>query len=399
MKPGDEAVLTPLARAIADDISAEGAITFADFMERALYSLDGGYYRPKEAGVWGRDGGDYVTTIDISPLLAKMLAAQIFEMWELLGSPKSFYIVEAGAGRGWLTDVIVNTIDDTYPELSKALSVRIVEYNTELHKEPTKDGRISWHKSLEELKAEAPLTGCIYTNELLDALAFHRVTGMGDGSLREIFVDFDEAEGRFKEVLREPSAGVSEHFKAAGIGEYLMEGSTAELSLKASEWIREAAELIGKGFLLTIDYGMATEELYFGRPRGTLLCHYRHTINELPYERVGVQDITAHVDFSSVKRVGAEAGLRVLGFTSQRNFLMAMGILEELKEVIDPTLENIEDIRYNQSIKELIMPGGIGDTMKVLVQYKKDGEVLAEESDSERLVLKGFSLRDMKEQL
>lgn len=378
--------LTPLAKRIADGIAATGPITFADFMEQALYSLDGGYYTSRE--VWGKEG-DYVTTLDVSPLFATMLARQIFEMWTLLGSPKSFYLVEAGAGRGWLTEVIVKTIDESYPELSRALKVRVVEINRELHKRSS-DGRTSWHESLAELKAEAPFTGCIYTNELLDALPFHRVV-LEEGVLKELYVAYDEAEGRFIDLRGEPSEGVAECFEAAGVGRFLSEGFVAELSLKSGDWIKEATALIEKGFLITTDYGMATEELYFGRPGGTLLCHYRHTLNEAPYERVGEQDITAHVDFSSVKRVGEEAGLQVAGFTSQRNFLMAHGILDELKEILEPTVDNVNDIMYNQKIKELILPGGIGDTMKVLIQYKGLNEDECE--------LKGFSLRDMKGRL
>jgi SAM-dependent MidA family methyltransferase len=244
------------------------------------------------------------------------------------------------------------------------------------------DGKaLCWYN---ELSAVGPISnGVIFSNELLDALPFHRVIGSGDG-LKEIFVDIDSESGEFVDSPGELSdQALGDYFSALSIE--LLDGQEAEVSLEALEWIKEAGALLDRGFVISIDYGLPACELYSPEKQGTLLCHYRHTINDAPYKLIGAQDITAHVDFSSVIRAGKETGLELSGFTTQIHYLMGLGIAEELMPAEGTSKETLKAITHNQSIKRLIMPGGMGDTFKVLVQHK----------GIDRARLKGFSFKDM----
>jgi SAM-dependent MidA family methyltransferase len=364
---------------IAARIERKGPITFAEFMGVALYWPDGGYYTSPE-NRWG-GGGDYVTNIDISPVFARLIARQIHEMWQTLDSPGIFDLVEAGAGRGWFVRGILDTLEELYPDFYRTVRAKVIEKNPHLGEDAA--GRITWHEELEEL--EKPLTGCLFSNELIDALPFHRV--IQRDCLKELYVGLGEG-GRLVDVEGEPSTkGLPEYFEDLKIR--LTLGQKAEVGLGAREWIQRAGGFVDRGFIMTIDYGMPARELYApGRP-GTLMCHFRHTMNDDPYRSVGCQDITSHVDFTTLKTAGLSVGLETTGFTTQSYFLLGIGIDDELKEVGEPCPDDYEAIKHNQGIKELIMPGGIGDTLKVLVQHKGVYEP----------ALKGFSFKNMKDLL
>ncbi|MBE9531179.1 MAG: SAM-dependent methyltransferase, partial [Proteobacteria bacterium] len=246
--------------------------------------------------------------------------------------------------------------------------------------------QVHWYN---DLKSVGTINcGVIFTNELLDALPFHRVVGDSNG-LKELYVGVDDTDssGGFIDIIGEPSTtALNDYFTSLDIE--LAEAQVGEVSLNALDWIIEAGSILKSGFVVTIDYGLAASELYSqDREEGTLLCHYRHTINDEPYKLVGLQDITAHVDFTSVVRAGLSAGLEVSGFTNQLSFLMGLGIGEELMAVTDDPELSLRAIAHNQSIKGLIMPGGAGENFKVLVQHKGIDEPK----------LSGFSFRDKKD--
>ncbi|MFQ5465139.1 MAG: class I SAM-dependent methyltransferase [Thermodesulfobacteriota bacterium] len=357
-------------------IEASGPITFAEFMEVALFWPDGGYYTSGRE-TWG-PGGDYFTNVDISPLFATMLAKQVHEMWLLLGSPGDFTLVEAGAGRGLLTEGILSAVRSRYPELASALKAVLVEKNPNLRR-PPEEG-VVWREEIGGI--DPGFEGCILSNELIDSFPVHRVRLLS-GSLKELYVGCDGA--RFVDLAGEPSTpALAGYLRDAGVG--LAEGQTTEINLRAGPWIAEAAGLLSKGFVITVDYGWPARELYGpDRMRGTLMCHYRHTINDDPYTNIGDQDITAHVDFTTLAAAGRRAGLELTGFTTQKNMLLGMGITEEFGGVESLDIADIERVRFNQSVKELIMPGGPGDVFKVLVQHR----------GIERPALAAFSFRDM----
>ncbi len=362
-------------------IEKKGPITFAEFMEVALYWPDGGYYTSSR-GPWG-EGGDYITSIDVSPVFSRVMAASIMEMWETLGAPDDFVLIEAGAGRGHLATGILDTIKETAPRLYEAISVVLVERNPGLQGERRE--KVTWQG---DLPLAASLEhGVIISNELIDSFPFHRLR-FSEGELREIYVGSEY--GRLKDVEGELSdPALSDYFRDAGIT--LLEGQRAEVNLMAGPWIERAAEILKRGFIITIDYGLPARELYGpDRIGGTLMCHYRHRPNFEPYEKIGRQDITSHIDFTRLVRCGNEAGLRLSGFTTQKNFLLGLGVLEELIETEAAGLKDYEKIEHNRAIASLISPGGMGDTFKVLVQ-EKGGEEAAQ--------LKGFSFRDMSRYL
>lgn len=362
-------------------IDSKGPITFAEFMDIAMYWAKGGYYTSPD-GIWG-EGGDYITSLDVSPVFARVLAVAVIEMWEVLGSPPSFAIVEAGAGRGYLSCGILSAVKELSPKLYMGLEVVLVEKNPHL-REPRSE-KVSWR---EELPPSGSVEcGVILSNELIDSFPFHRVRSV-DGELREIYVGREGAEFIDEEGPLSCD-DIGQYFDEAGLA--LFAGQRAEVNLPAGPWIDEAAAILKSGFVLTIDYGLPARELY-GEDRmgGTLMCHYHHKANFEPYLRVGEQDITSHVDFTNLCVRGEKAGLRLTGFTTQKNFLLGLGVLEELIETEAAKVADYDKIRHNRAIAGLIAPGGMGDTFKVLVQFKGSGEVPS---------LKGFSFRDMSRYL
>jgi SAM-dependent MidA family methyltransferase len=202
--------------------------------------------------------------------------------------------------------------------------------------------------------------GCFLSNEFVDSLPVHQVV-VENNRLKEIYVIIKD--GRFCEIIDELSNPALRHyFQESKIN--LKEGQRAEVNLKALDWVRNISSCLNRGFVITIDYGHLAEDLYSDeRYRGTLMCYYEHTANENPYERIGHQDITSHVDFSSIMREGSRFGLNTTGFVRQSNFLIALGILNKMNEVQG----NISKLL---TMKNLFLPGGMGDVFKVLIQHK-----------------------------
>lgn len=375
-RPSGRASSSGPLKEILKRIRSRGVITFAEFMGLALYMDGEGYYTGDRAR-WGTSG-DYVTNVDISPVFSKLVAKELNEMWVSLGSPGRFTLVEAGAGRGLLSKGIRKTVDELHPGLARALDIKLVELNPD--DSAMLPPSISWHRSLEEIAA--PVTGCIISNELIDALPVHRVVGTGDKGFAELYVALEG--DKFVEVPGEPSTErLSRYMERFGIR--LDEGQKAEVNLAAIDWITKAARLLDKGFVFTIDYGLPGRELYSQGRSGSLICHYRHTVNDNPFVNIGSQDITTHADFTALKAIGEEEGLLLTGFTTQKNFLLGLGIVEELKETSGEGPESIEAVTRNRSIGLLINPGGAGETFKVLIQHK----------GIDRPALSGFSFRDL----
>lgn len=373
---GEKTAVGLLARRIAE----RGPIPFTEFMETALYAPGAGYYTSGRQ-TWGACG-DYVTSIDMSPVFARTLARQVMEFWEVLGSPSSFELIEAGAGRGWLSMGILDHVRNASPGLFEALRVRLVELGAP--QEEAAGAKASWHRSLDEI--EPVEAACVISNELIDAFPVHRVE-FANGELKELYVDrngasFVERPG----PLSVPE--LAEYFRLIGVEPF--EGLRTEVCLEAGRWIRRAASVFEKGFVLTVDYGMPARELYSPeRKGGSLHCHFRHTLNDNPFVNIGEQDMTAHVDFTALALYGKMAGMELTGFTTQKNFLLGLGILEELREPASFGADGVEDVNFNRALGSLISPGGMGDTFKVMVHHKG--------LDKPRL--KGFSFKDMTRSL
>ncbi|HEY5639201.1 MAG TPA: SAM-dependent methyltransferase [Dehalococcoidia bacterium] len=353
-----------LKAAIASAIDDAGdALPFRDFMALALYHPALGYYTSARE-VIGR-AADYVTSPELTPLFGAMLGRQLREMWERLGRPQRFDAVETGPGTGVLARDVLAWAARTTPEFAAALQYTLVETSRALVKRQratlAAEGlKARWSKSL-----PAGIRGCILSNELLDALPVHLVTVQG-GALREIFVKRD-GDG-FGEELRDPAADVTAYFEALGL--LPGEGCRAEVNIEATRWMADAAHALdrGRGYVLTFDYGYEAEELYAPwRTDGTLLCFYRQNPSADPYARIGRQDITSHVDFTTIRRSGENAGLRTLGLTTQAEFLGALGIGEALEPPTGDRPDMEEYFARRRAVTDLIDPGGLG-RVKVLVQ-------------------------------
>jgi SAM-dependent MidA family methyltransferase len=358
--------------AILDEIRSSGPITFARFMDLALYHPEFGYYtRPPDASGEDRIGwsGDYYTSSDVHPVLAQALARQARQIAGLLGSPDPFTVVEMGPGKGLLARDFLAAFEKDDPRLFTRLRYVLIERSPAMVAEQRRAlapwlalGHVSWLNGLRELATES-LTGVLLSNELVDALPVHRIR-MAGGEPREVYVD--AADSRFVERLGPLSTpDLSAYLRRlAAMDIALPDGYTTEINLGAMAWMREVARALGRGVAITIDYGHTAQDLYGpDRSRGTLLCYWKQLTSEDPYSRVGEQDMTAHVDFTVLAAVGEEAGLRFTGFTNQMSFLMSLGV-EKALEGLEPGTKEF------QSIVQLLRPDGMGRTFKILVQHK-----------------------------
>ncbi len=217
-----------------------------------------------------------------------------------------------------------------------------------------------------ELPAEIPV-GCIFSNEFFDALPVHRVLHNGH-ELREYYVN--AINGRLVEETGPlSSTAIEQYFRRQGIT--LQPGQQAEANLAACDWITDAARRLGRGVILSIDYGHGARELYNElHMRGTMLAYRAHRASEDYYASPGEQDLTAHVNFTALELWGAEAGLETLGHVSQSSFLLSLARANDFADLYDPGQSAAEQTRARQQFTALIHPEGLGETFEVLIQQK-----------------------------
>ena len=354
-----------LKNLISDLIAEKDGIDFADFMGHCLYHPAHGYYMKDHTRI-GKQG-DFFTSSSVHSLFGALIARQLRQMWDIMGGGH-FTIVEQGAGEGHLAKDILDYLKLEEAGFYNSLKYQIVEVspdNRNRQAESLADhGDIVTWTSLDEL---VKFNGCFLSNELIDAFPVH-IVEKRDGQFSEVYVvNCDQG---FGESLRADNGRLRDYFNWLDAGP--CEGNRGEANLNAVDWMRQVASRIGKGFVLTIDYGYPAEELYAPfRRNGTLMCYHKHTPNDDPYQHVGQQDITAHVDFTALQKAGVEEGLDILYFDVQYRFLMALGFVEQLM-VLQASAENeVEAAALRMTLKNLIMPDeGMGSTFKVLIQGK-----------------------------
>jgi SAM-dependent MidA family methyltransferase len=359
-----------LRRFILSKITEGGPVSFSQFMEWCLFHPVLGYYSSGGARI-GKEG-DFYTASSVHPLFGQMIAKQLLQMAEILRG-ETFDVVEMGGGRGFLCKDILDWAVKKAPPFYRSLRYYLVETSPHFLAEQKRrlfehgeEGKVFWIDSGLP-GGERRFEGCFLSNELIDAFPVHRVIFDQD-RLKEVFVT--QRDGQFVEQLGELSdSRISHYFQWMGIS--LQEGQKAEVSLGALEWMEEVSRSLKRGFVLTIDYGFTADELYsFHRREGTLLCYFRHRISENPYEKLGKQDMTSHVNFTSLIQKGEEVGLRFTGLVPQYRFLIGLGLLQEI-ESLGNEMSELEAMKLRLSMKHLIEPeAGMGETFKVLIQHK-----------------------------
>jgi SAM-dependent MidA family methyltransferase len=360
-----------LKRFILSQIERKGTIPFSQFMEWCLYHPDYGYYRSGRMNI-GKEG-DFYTNPCVHPLFGGLIAKQLSQMSEQLGG-KTFDVVEQGGDRGFLCEDILRWAKKNSPVFYQRLRYHLIETSPFLLKEQKerlvvheREGKVFWMDPEIFEKGKYGIEGCFLSNELVDAFPVHEVI-FDQGNLKEIYVTQDH--GHLKEEWGEPSnQRIASYFQSMGIN--LQEGQRAEVNLKALDWMDEVARCLKKGFVLTIDYGYLAKELCAPHRRGgTLLCYTQHHISDNPYERLGEQDITSHVNFTSLIQKGGEAGLRFTGLVPQYQFVIALGLLQEMQSQ-EREMSEVDALKFRLSLKHLIEPEmGMGEVFKVLIQHK-----------------------------
>lgn len=357
---------TPLAAILAERIRRFGPITFAEFMREALYHPLHGYYTRPEAVRFA----DYYTSVDVHPIFGRLLARQLLEMWEQMDRPAQFTLVEVGAGVGRLSGHILEFAKSKLSEFYSAVRYIAVE------RSPARSDQLATRlaqfvrdgKCVASIEIPAKISaGCVFSNELIDAMAVHRVVQNLAG-LQELFVAHDGT--NFLEIAQPLSTcTISEYFAAQQIS--LLEGQQAEAGLEACDWIMEIGRRLERGFVLTIDYGHEVAGLFDAHHMaGTMLTYSGHQVKENYYAAVGEQDLTAHVNFTALRLWGERAGLRTLGLVSQTTFLLALGKRNEFGDLYDDGMDESDRVRARLQLKTLIYPEGMGERFQVLIQGK-----------------------------
>ena len=380
LSPEEEEHSRKVAALIRERIRAAGGwLSFEEFMALALYAPGLGYYSAGSLKIG--PGGDFVTAPEVSDLFSRCVAGQCAQVLADGGE-----ILEIGAGTGRMAAAVL-----------KALSARgvlperyaILEVSADLRdRQRAALGRLAvelrervvW---LERLP-ERPLAGVILANEVLDALPCRRFVVAEEG-VRELGVAVEgevivEREGPAQRALADACASLMSE-----LPEPLPAGYVSEICLRAAPWLTGIAECLERGLMLLFDYGLPRSHYYHPqRVTGTLVCHFKQRVHDNPYLNLGVQDITAWVDFTRVAEAAVECGLDVAGFVTQAAFLLGTGVERLVGEESDP----VRHARIAGEARRLLLPGEMGEAFKVMALTRDFDEPLA-----------GFALQDLRRSL
>lgn len=363
---------TELETRIIAAIERQGPITFRDFMETALYDSELGYY--SRGGTAIGPGGDFFTSSNLHPIFGAILAEVLVDLLGKTG-PESARdsgpgtIIEMGAGTGRLAARILEAIESEHKDIFARLSYIIVEISDQMRRRQREELQrfercVRW-ATLDELEGKN-ISGVVFSNEFVDALPVHRIR-FNSGRLEEQFVIAvagDSTDTRLSDHWSELSDERLTNY-VARFGLVFEERQVLEVNLDAIEWLRSVSRILADGFILTIDYGdIAPALLSRGRREGTLRCFYRHRIVDSPFEGVGERDITSSVNFSALQEYGRDLGLEAVSLETQTSFLMKRGLIERVANLF------ASDKSEALAAKNLLVPGGIGDYCKVLIQEK-----------------------------
>ncbi|MGA8407835.1 MAG: SAM-dependent methyltransferase, partial [Candidatus Acidiferrales bacterium] len=335
-------------------------------MDACLYHPQYGYYTKPEQP----PRRDYFTSVDAGPVFGRLLARQFHEMWVQLARPDRFVLAEGGAGAGVLAALILDFVAAEFPEFYAALQYLAVERSAARRAARSENLQLHLDGGHFAIAAGLPAEiacGCVFSNELFDAMPVHRVVREGN-ELRELYVALTP-NGLYEKSGPLSAEALRGYFSEQGIT--LEDGQQAEVNLQACQWMENAGRRLQRGFVLTIDYGHEAPELYDARHmRGTLLAYQRHRAGEDFFRAPGEQDLTAHVNFTALDAWGMRSGLARTGFTSQSNFLLALARQSDFAELQAEGMSESERSRARLLFKTLIYPEGMGETFQVFIQHK-----------------------------
>ncbi|HEX8187796.1 MAG TPA: SAM-dependent methyltransferase [Pyrinomonadaceae bacterium] len=360
-----------LAARLRGRIREAGPLTFRDWMSAALYDEREGYYRRRGAERWGR-AGDYRTAPERSALFAATFARHFTRLHEELNRPRVFHLLEAGGGAGRFAHGVLTTLRRDAPHVYESLRYVFDEASADSRRRASEllapfAGRVEYrHLAGIEGKLDHAV---VFSNELLDALPVHRVT-VRDGRLLESYVGLND-DGAFAFVEAAPSTPrLAEHFGRLGVA--LGEGQVAEVNLEVADWLARAAGVLGRGFVITVDYGDEAPALYAAPHRrgGTLRAFRGHELIEDVLREPGGQDLTTTVNWTQVVAEGGRAGLRTLSLERLDGFLLRAGLVEQLELESARAASEAEVAALRLDAREMILPGGMASHFQVLVQRK-----------------------------
>jgi SAM-dependent MidA family methyltransferase len=366
-------------------------ITFAQFMNLALYAPGLGYY---SAGLqkFGREG-DFITAPEISPLFSQCLALQSIPILETF--PHKI-ILEVGAGSGVMGIEIMQELErqsqlpEKYLILELSADLRDRQQRAIQAKIPQLFDRFQWLDRL----PDKPFSGLVIANELLDAMPVH-ILKLENNTVYERYVD-TSTEGALIWKDAAPSQPrldtvgqqiLSLHESQSDLQQQPGRAYITEVNLQAMDWVASIADILDQGAILLVDYGYTAQEYYHPqRHMGTLMCHYQHHRHDDPFYLPGLQDITAHVNFSAIAEAAANADLSVCGFTTQAHFLMAGGLVDLTKDLDPNDVSHFAEVA--RQIKMLTLPEEMGELFKVILLARNN-----------TLSLPGFQFQDFRNRL
>lgn len=371
-----------LRQYISQQIKLHGdKLSFRDFMELVLYAPGLGYYSAGSHKLG--EAGDFITAPELSPLFGATIAKAVLPVLQALPQAS---LLEIGAGSGSLAVSVLRYLQQQSCSIEHYYILEVSADLRERQREQLQQAglldRVVWLETLPE-----NFLGVVLANEVLDAMPINLIE-VTDSGVQERYVA--ERDGEFvwqlqslsDKRLKQRMADIENQ-----LGMSLPVGYVTEINLAAEDWIASLAEASQQTYILLIDYGFPRHEYYHAqRHQGTLMCHYRHHSHDDPFRFIGLQDITAHVDFTAMADAALTAGLQVAGYTTQANFLLGSGLMELLSAEHD--LPEVEQIRLQQQVKKLTMPHEMGELFKVMgLQKNLD------------INLPGFLMRDMRDHL
>jgi SAM-dependent MidA family methyltransferase len=328
--------MTPVEAIVRERIAAAGPLSFREVMRLALYHPEHGYYSNLRG--FGADG-DFVTSPETHHVFGYLLARQVADVWDALGRPRPLRVLELGGGSGALAASLLAGLRDDEIDVEYSID-EVSRTLSDVQRQRVGHLGVSWSASDGH--------HVVIANEVLDAQPVYRVT-VRDGQLRELLVGIGPSDTLTWIEADAAPVDVLSYFDRLGV--MPPEGSVSEVNTEIEAWVASLSERVERGMALVLDYGYPTEAL-FSRPQGTLLTYWRHTLGSDPLVRLGEQDISVHVDFSSLARAAQAAGLNVTGVTSQRALLRNLGI-----DAISDAARSPTD---RHAIAQLTDPNGLG---------------------------------------